>query len=153
MPIGQKLTSYRIAVGPQVPYLDVYKRIIYYQSQTLGNGPHTINFTVTRANLTNQFIFDCFSFNSQPDESGSGAQSSLTQSSTPTSTPTQLGQATFSRVGSIVGIVAGCIVGIAILVIAVYYFLRRNRHVEHTNYPETADTRGILDSECWCKFH
>ena len=117
----------------------------------LVNGHHTINFTVTQANLTNQFIFDYLSFTSQQNGSDSGA--SLTQSSTPTSTPTQLGQATFSRVGSIVGIVAGCIVGIAILVIALYYFLRRNRHVEHTNYPETADTRGILDSEYWCKFH
>ena len=107
---------------------------------------------MTQANSTNQFIFDYFTFNSQLNGSDSGAHSSLTQSSTPTPTPTQLGQATFSRVGSIVGIVAGCIVGIAILIIALYYFLRRNRRVEHVNYPETADTRGILDSECWCKF-
>ena len=105
---------------------------------------------MTQANLTNQFIFDYFTFSSL--QNGSDSHSSLTQSSTPTPTPTQSGQATFSRVGSIVGIVAGCIVGIAILVIAVYYFLRRNRRVEHANYPETADTRGILDNECWCKF-
>jgi hypothetical protein len=108
---------------------------IYFISQQLGVGVHKIDIAVTAANETNQFIFDYIWIYLAPDELSSTVSTSSstpppTSSNTPSSTSTSSGLPTTGPhvplpVGAIAGGVVGGIFGIAILAIALWYFLRK----------------------------
>jgi len=130
-----------ISSGSQVPYY-VGDSLVYFATQVLADTEHTINITVTAANETNLYIFDYFSFTPTP-----GAYSSGTSNMQPTSTSSTPTVTSSTPVGAIVGGVVGGIAGIAILVIAVYYFLTRRSRGGQAYYFEKPNAADMLSGE------
>lgn len=98
--------------------------VLYFQTQKLKDGSHTIDITVTTANHSNFFIVDYFSVTPPAGGvSSGGGTTSSTPSSTVTSSNTPVVHADLTC--RIVGGVLGGIVGIIILVIVVWYIRRR----------------------------
>jgi hypothetical protein len=141
MPPHRSLTRQHITAGSQVPYY-VGDDLVYFATQVLADTEHTINITVTAANETNVYIFDYFSFTPTP-----GAYSSGTSSMQPTSTSSQPIVTSSTPVGAIVGGVVGGIAGIAILVIAVYYFITRRSRGGQAYYFEKPNAADMLSGE------
>ena len=119
--LSQPLTWRRITAGSQTPYHDP-SGFIYFRTPVLATRPHEINITVTMANETNPFIIDFFYVNVTSD--AGGGSSGDTTRSVPSSTMTS-SSVSSTPVGAIAGGIVGGIAGIAILAIAVWYFLRR----------------------------
>lgn len=98
-------------VGPKAPYFNSYGEIVYFRTESLPDGPHKVNLTVTTANQTNPFIVDSYVFTF-----------SSNTSSSPSPKATHPG-----HVGAIVGGVVGGLAAIAILVASLLCFMRKRR--------------------------
>src|SRR5258708_5396545 len=109
-----------MTAGPQTPYY-YSTQLIYFATPKLQDGTHTINITVTGANNTNPYILDYITITPTPGGSSSGVMTTTMAPSSTSIAPIVTTQSI--PVGAIVGGVVGGIAGIAILVIAVYYFL------------------------------
>ena len=130
-------------VGPQRPFRDSSQRIIYFQSLSLEYGTHTVNLTVTTASPSNPFIIDWYSFSFPADEPTSGVH-------TPTSTSTSATVTHPTRVSTIVGSVVGGLTGLAVLTIALYYFLKKRSRGEQAYDLEKPNLVDGMVSECAC---
>ena len=143
-----------ITAGSQKPYIHTSGgdnlNVIYFQTPGLKDGNHQIDITVTTANRTNPYIVDCFLITPTADESRSGVDMSYsTPSSTPTSSNLPIVTTQSTPVGAIVGGVVGGIAGIIILVVALWYFLRRRKsHGTQPYYFENPGPRDMLADEC-----
>ena len=95
----------------------------------MTDGTHEINFTVTSANETNQFILDYItiipSTNVSTSQSASSSTATSSSSSLTTTTSSGLPSATThsTHVGAIAGGVVGGVAGITILVIILGFCL------------------------------
>jgi hypothetical protein len=137
-----------VSAGSQKPWFDTSGSVVYFETPKLADGPHVINVTVTTANLTNQFIIDYFLILPSTGGSTSGVPTSRDAPS-PTSSSSSLPivTTTTAPVGAIVGGVVGGIAGITILVIAVWYFLRKRTGGGQAYYFEKPNPADILASE------
>ena len=124
--IIKALTQLRIIVDPQEPWFDSTGAIVYFFTPKLADGTHEIDITVNSANATEPFAIDYFLVTPNGSGSGSGVSTSRSIPS-PTSTQSALPiiTTTSAPVGAIVGGVVGGIAGIAILILALWYFLRK----------------------------
>lgn len=112
-------------VGPQVPFFNAGEALIYFQTDLLQDGPHTVNLTVTAANQTNLFIVDYYA-----SYFIAGTHSSSSSTSTgPPSRPSD-------HVGAIAGSVVGGLTAIAILITGLLYFLKRRSRGDQDDYFE-----------------
>ena len=118
--------------------------LLYFQTPTLPDGTHTIKIMVTAANSTNPFTLDYITI--VPILGTYSYNPSATPSSA-SITPTAI-----TPVGAIVGGVVGGIAGIAILAIAVYYFLRGRIRGRQDDYLEKPDVDGAFPGECPYRF-
>lgn len=136
--------------GPQTPYYSS-TQLIYFATPELQDGSHTINITVTGADITNLYILDYITISPTPGGSSSGVMTTTMAPPPPSITPTS--DTTHSTpLGAIAGGIVG---GIAILVAAVYYFMSRRNRSRHQQpyYFEKPSTENILASEGPCIFH
>jgi hypothetical protein len=147
------LTQPYIIVDFQVPSVAPDGEVIYFEVRSVLDGTHTVDVTVTAANDTNQWGIDYFlvvpiaggpssvvgaSNSVPPSTSGSAPSSTSTSSGLPTATTRA------TPVGAIVGGVVG---GIAILAIALWYFLGK-RSGGFWTYPfEKPSQANVLASE------
>jgi hypothetical protein len=139
-----------MTASPQTPYY-YSGQLIYFATQQLQDGTHTINISVTGANNTNLYILDYITITPTPGQSSSGVMTT-TMAPSPTSiTPIVATQST--PVGAIVGGVVGGIAGIAILAIAAYYFLNKKTNGRRPYYFEKPSTENILAGEGSYRFH
>jgi len=145
--LGFATASYLVdgySSGSQTPYYDG-DYLVYFATPQLQDGEHTINITVMAANDTNLYIFDYFAFTPTPGAYSSGLE---TTTMVPTSTLTLPIVTTHSPpVGAIVGGIVGGIAGIAILVIATYYFLTRRSRGGKAYYFEKPNAADVLAGE------
>ena len=96
---------------------------------------------MTTASPSNLFIFDYYVFAFPVGGPSSGAH-------TPASTSTSTTVTHPTRVSTIVGGVVGGFVGLAILSIALYYFLRKRSHGEQSYDFERPNRVDRVVSEC-----
>lgn len=128
-----------------MPYFDSDNTsVIYFATPTLANGSHQIDVTVTAANDTSLYIIDYFLIIPSGGDN-SGVTTTRAAPSSTSSIPIVTTQAT--PVGAIVGGVVGGIAGIAILVIAVYYFLIRKSRGGRAYYFDRSGTADVLSGE------
>lgn len=104
-----------VPAGPQQPYYNSVGDIVYFDTQSLADGPHTVKVTVTSANQSNPFIVDYYVY-----VFVAGSNSTIYVTQTPS--PSHKG-----RIGEIVvGVVAGLAI-LALLIIGLIYFMKRSR--------------------------
>jgi hypothetical protein len=131
-----------------MPYFDSdNSSVIYFATPTLANGTHTINVTVTAANDTSLYIIDYFLVIPSGGDT-SGVETTRAAPSSTSSVPVVTTQST--PVGAIVGGIVGGIAGIAIVAIAVYYFLFRRSRGGRAYYFEKPGAGDVLSGEGWC---
>jgi hypothetical protein len=120
------LTWPHIIAISQIPSYDTMGPAIYFQTPKLVDGAHRIDITVTNAGNSNLFILDYFLISSAAGGSTSGVETSRSiPSSTSTSSSLPIATTRATPVGAIAGGVVGGISGIAILVITLWYFLKK----------------------------
>lgn len=147
------LTLFRIKAGTQKPWLDANTgAVVYFQTPKLADGVHKIDVKVSTANWTNQFILDCFlitpSADADGDYDGDGVSTSRSipaPTSSSSSLPIVTSQST--PVGPIVGGVVGGIAGIAILALALWYFLRKRSSGGRAYYFDKPTAGDMLSGE------
>lgn len=122
--------------------------VIYFQTSKLAYANHTIVVKVTAANETNQFIVDFVSVSS-PADGSTPANGTSGPSSTATSSGTPAVAKHATPVGAIAGGVVGGIVAVAILVIVVWYFLKK-RSRGRAYYYQNSSPADILADEGAC---
>lgn len=111
----------------------------------LADGTHKIDINVTVANNTNPYIIDFFLISPTAGGSNSGVQTSR---STPTPTvPIHVTQGSTTPVGAIVGGVVGGIAGIALLLLAAWYFLFRKKRGGQAYYFDKPRPEDMLAAE------
>jgi hypothetical protein len=145
--LGFPTASYMIdgyPSGSQTPYYQG-NELVYFATPQLADGLHTINVTVTTANITNLYIFDYFAFTPTAGAYSSGL---MTTSTLPTSTMVMPITTTHATpVGAIVGGVVGGIAGIAILAILAYYFMNKRSRGGRAYYFEKPNAADVLAGE------
>lgn len=148
MPLSQILTQFRITAGSQKPWLDTDGSVVYFETPVLADGSHRIDIAVATANWTNQFILDCFLVTPSAGGSISGVETSRSApSSTSSSSGLPIVTTQAAPVGAIVGGVVGGIAGIAILVFAVWYFMRKKSRGGQAYYFDRPSPADILAGE------
>lgn len=147
-PLSQALIYLRTTAGSQKPWVDdVTGAVVYFQTPKLADATHKIDLTVTTANLTNQFIIDFFLITptAGSDSGIATSRSAPAPSSTQSLLPIVTSQA--APVGAIVGGVVGGIAGIAILCLALWYFLRKRTSGGRAYYFEKPTPADMLAGE------
>jgi len=137
-----------ISAGSQKPWWDANDAVVYFQTPKLADGTHSIDISVTTANETDQFIIDFFLVTPVAGGSSSGVETSRsmpTSTSASSSLPIVTTRAT--PVGAIVGGVVGGIAGIALLVLAVWYFFGRKSRGGQAYYFEKPSPADMLAGE------
>lgn len=149
--VSYPIADYKVdgfSAGSQTPWLDSTGQVVYFQTPKLADGTHRIDINVTTANATNQFIIDCFLISPSIGGVHSGVSTSRsvpTPTSTSSSLPIVTSQST--PVGAIVGGVVGGIAGIAILALALWYFLRKKSSGGRAYYFDKPTAGDILAGE------
>ena len=136
-------------------------RVLFFETELLTYGTHKINIIVVSANETNTFCLDLITvYTTSGVETSSVVTSSspptVTSSSSPTASSSGLPTvATHSTpVAAIAGGVVGGVAGIAILVTALWYFLRRTHRGPRANVDfQKSGPDDIFDDECLYTFH
>jgi len=130
------------STSPQLPYVSDNGFLVNLEFLNLPDTTHTISVTVATAGDTNPYTLDYIAIT---PSSGGFSSRVVTVTMAPSSTSTTPVVTTRSTpIGAIVG---GVVVGIAILVIAVHFFLSRRtrgRQDDHSEKPGVAD---VLSSE------
>lgn len=148
IPLGQALTLSPITAGSQKPWLDTNGAVVYFQTPQLSDATHKIDITVTTANWTNQYILDFFLITPSTGGAHSGVGTSRSvPGSTSSSTSVPIVTTHSTPVGAIVGGVVGGIAGIAILAIALWYFLRKRTSGGRAYYFDKPTSGDILAGE------
>lgn len=117
--------------------------LLYFQTPKLANTTHIINITVTAASETNKFAVDYFLVTNRSD--GFDPMFEISHASPSLTQPIVAMRS--ALVGVIVGGVVGGIAGIAILSVALWYFLKRRPRGRQTNYFEKP-APSDLAAEC-----
>jgi hypothetical protein len=137
------------SAGTQKPWYDaVSGEVVYFQTPVLADGTHKIEINVTTANSTNLFILDAFLITPSTGGDHSGVSTSRgvpAPSSTSSSIPIVTSKST--PVGAIVGGVVGGIAGIAILALALWYFLRKRTSSGQAYYFDKPTPGDLLAGE------
>ena len=140
------LIGFYIAGPIQAPLIDAtYGSLIFFLVQGLTDGSHKIDVTVMAASATNPYIIDYFAVlrdSTQGSPFGSG-----TSPSTPSSSSGSNVIVPATPIGAIVGGVVGGVIAIALLIFALWYFLKRFRGGQG-GYFEKPPRRNTLVSEC-----
>ena len=146
--LDKALTWLHITAGSQEPWVDSSGKVVYFSTPKLADGTHTIDITVSTANATDQFILDYFLISPIAGGSTSGVETSRSAPS-PTSTSSGLPIVTTSAtpVGPIVGGVVGGIAGIAVLAVALRYFMRKRTSGGQAYYFDKPSPADILAGE------
>jgi Trk-type K+ transport system membrane component len=120
----------------------------------METGVHRINITVVTANETNPFVLDYFAIYFTVGESSSIVETSSsvpsptsTSSSPPITTTSDSATVATTRATPVGAIAGGVIGGIAILVFALWYFLRKRHGGGRPYYFERPSPTEILASE------
>ena len=141
------LTWPRIIAGSQQPWLDG-EQVVYFETPKLADGTHKIDITVSVANETNPFIIDYFLITPSTSGSVSGVETSRSMpTSTSTSSSVPIVTTHDTPVGTIVGGVVGGVAGIALLVVALLYFLKKRSRGGQAYYFEKPSPADILATE------
>ena len=151
--LSQPLTRCRVIGSAQKPYFDEdEKSIIYFNTpDSLGEGTHTIDVTVTWADSANPYYIDYFLVTPLPGASESGIETTrAAPSSTATVVHTVIAHSI--PVGPIVGGVVGGVAGIAILLVVAYYFLIRRPRGGQAYYFEKPGAADVLAEEGLYRF-
>jgi hypothetical protein len=152
--LDKTLTEPHIIAGSQKPWLDSSGAAVYFETPKLADGTHRIDITVTAANDTNLFALDYFLITPTTGGSVSGVETSRSMpSSTSTSSSLPIVTAKTAPVGAIVGGVVGGIAGIAILVLAIWYFLKKRTSGGQAYYFDKPSPADMLASEGLYTFH
>ena len=171
--LDKTLTQLYAIAGSPTPQLDT-GGVIYFETQEMAIGDHRIDITVTVADANHQFVVDYFLVSPNPhgsssevQTSGSTPSSTSMSSSAPSSTSTSssapsptstlsslpIVTARATPVGAIVGGVVGGVAGIAILVFALRYLLKRSGGGGKAYYLERPNPAEALAGEGLCTFH
>lgn len=155
--LDKALTRPHIAAGSQQPWLDG-EQVVYFQTPKLADGTHEVDITVSVANGTNPFIIDYFLITPSAGSSVSGVETSRSMpTATSTSSSAPIVTTHDTPVGTIIGGVVGGVAGIAILVLALLYFLKKRSRGGQAYYfdkPSPADilaTEGLYTSHQLCR--
>lgn len=124
--------------------------LVYFATQVLKDGKHTVDVTVTATNETSQYIFDLFAFIPTAGAYSSGVEST---SMLPSSTGDRDGDARSVPVGAIVGGVVGGVAAVAILAIIAWYFLFRRSRRGQAYYFEKPSAAEVLAGEGLYRFY
>jgi len=141
------MTQPHITAGSQQPWMDG-EQVVYFQTPKLADGTHRIDITVSVANGSNPFIIDYFLTTPSTGSSVSGVSTSRSiPTSTSTSSSVPIVTTHDTPVGTIVGGVVGGVAGIAILVLAVLYFLKKRSRGGQAYYFDKPSPADILATE------
>jgi len=139
-----------VSAGSQTPYFASDNiSVIYFETQALANGSHTINGTITSGAFAVPYVIDYFYVNppAGADNTGDKTTQVVPSSSGTAGSTTVIFQST--PIGAIVGGIVGGIAGIAILLFAAWYFLTRRHRDRRADYPASAgvdNLRAVDDS-------
>jgi len=132
------------SAGSQKPWFDSTGAVVYFQTPVLADGTHKIDINVTVTNNTNPYIIDFFLISPVAGASNSGV---ATSRSTPSPTvPIKITEHS-TPVGAIVGGVVGGVAGIALLVLAAWYFLFRKKRGGQAYYFDKPKPEDMLAAE------
>ena len=165
---GQPTTTYAIDgvvvatyAAPMIAPGYVTTGTIFFKSQTLADGNHTLVITTTNGTLPNRYLLDYFQYTASPFVSSSSISSSsntpssstrpTSNNAAPVSSPSTLASSNTSeassrnKVGPIVGGVLGGIAFLMVAALLLFICIRKRR--SRGNYSRPADIPSALPGE------